>query len=86
METLNNELREFLGTYVYRNYRVARMSIKARRLISALFSSYSEHPEQLPPAVHRPGQDLPRALCDYLSSLTDREALNEYRRLFDPAY
>lgn len=84
MDALNEELRAFLMTHVYRNYRVFRMSIKARRVLKALFRSYAEYPQQLPPFVNRDGEDLPRALCDYLSSLTDREALEEHRRLFDP--
>ncbi len=83
MQARNQELREFLRTHVYRNHRVYRMSIKARRLVTALFESYLEHPEQLAPGIRRT-DDLPRDLCDYLAGLTDREAMNEYRRLFDP--
>jgi dGTPase len=83
----NAALRRFLRERVYSNYRVSRMSTKARRVLEALFRSYEEHPEQLPPAVARAaaGPDgLHRALCDYLAGLTDREALEEHRRLFDP--
>ena len=83
MRELNQELREFLRQNVYRNYRVSRMSIKARRLLTALFESYLEYPEQLPPEARR-SDDLRRDICDYLAGLTDREAMNEYRRLFDP--
>lgn len=84
MAEMNEALRRFLMENVYRNYRVYRMAIKARRVIEALFNSYLEHPRQLPPhAVREPG-DLPRSICDYLGGLTDREALDEHRRLFDP--
>jgi dGTPase len=84
MEALNGELRAFLFEHVYRNYRVSRMSIKAARVLGALFRSYVEHPEQLPPGARGRGEGLERAVCDYLSGLTDREALEEHRRLFDP--
>jgi dGTPase len=84
METLNQHLREFLQTRVYRNHRVYRMSVKARRTLEALFRSYRDEPAQLPPGVRRAGVPLERAICDYLASLTDREALEEHRRLFDP--
>jgi len=84
MEALNQGLRDFLQARVYRNHRVYRMSIKARRILEALFRSYQEEPAQLPPGVRRPGVSLERALCDYLAALTDREALEEHRRLFDP--
>ncbi len=84
MEAENAVLRRFLTENVYRNYRVYRMSIKARRVLEALFRSYEEYPAQLPPAAWPEGEDLHRALCDYLAGLTDREALEEHRRLYDP--
>jgi dGTPase len=84
MEPLNAELRRFLLENVYRNYRVSRMSIKARRTLKALFRSYEEFPQQLPPGAWRREHELHRAICDYLAGLTDREALEEHRRLFDP--
>jgi dGTPase len=84
MAALNQDLREFLFRHVYRNYRVVRMSAKARRVIEGLFRSYQENPRQLPPGVEKAGQPLERSLCDYLAGLTDREALEEHRRLFDP--
>lgn len=84
MEELNEELRRFLMENVYRNYRVYRMAIKARRVIEGLFHSLLAHPGQLPPRVLREPGDLPRNVCDYLAGLTDREALDEHRRLFDP--
>jgi dGTPase len=84
MQALNEELRQFLQANVYRNYRVNRMAIKARRLLEALFRSYEEFPQQLPPGAFRGERELHRAICDYLAGLTDREALSEHRRLFDP--
>jgi dGTPase len=84
MQELNEELRAFLTAEVYRNYRVFRMTIKAQRVIRELFGSYFQYPQQLPPHAHYAGENLARDLCDYLSSLTDREALDEHRRLFDP--
>lgn len=84
MSALNDELRAFLRENVYRNYRVYRMSIKAARILEALFNSYEEHPRQLPPGAVRDGEELHRCIADYLAGLTDREALEEHRRLFDP--
>jgi len=84
MQERNGELRRFLRENVYSNFRVCRMAIKARRVLEALFHSYVEFPSQLPPGVLSSHVDLPRAVCDYLAGLTDREALAEHRRLFDP--
>ena len=89
MESLNAELRQFLRERVYANYRVCRMAIKARRVLESVFRSYEEFSSQLPPAVAErvaAGQGdagFHRVLCDYLAGLTDREALEEHRRLFD---
>lgn len=81
--SLSDELRDFLRDRVYGNHRVQRMNHKARRVLRDLWSEYREHPRQLPPEARRPG-DPARALCDYLAGLTDRAALREHTRLFDP--
>jgi dGTPase len=80
------ELRSFLFAHVYRHFRVVRMWHKSQRLMSAIFSAYMEHPEQLPPlARERIGSDgVARVVADYLAGLTDREAVDEHQRLFDP--
>lgn len=87
MQAANDELSRFLFTRVYRHYRVYRMSVKARRVVCDIFRSYIEAPVQLPPPVQIRAAQVgePRAICDYLASLTDREALLEHARLFDPA-
>jgi dGTPase len=86
MQTCNHELREFLYGHVYRHHRVYRMWIKAHRVVGEIFRSYQEAPAQLPPHAFRriPDEGEPRVICDYLAGLTDREALEEHARLFDP--
>ena len=83
MVTMNQQLRGFLSENVYSNYRTYRMSIKAQRVLDALFASYEQFPRQLPPHALREGSGA-RNICDYLAGLTDREALEEHRRLFEP--
>jgi len=80
------ELRRFLTENLYRNFRVVRMSDKARRFIVELFNVYLEKPEQLPPGDHEKIEKygLSRAVCDYIAGMTDRYALDEYKKLFDP--
>jgi len=84
MAVHNEELRRLLGECVYRNHRVYRMSVKARRIVDALFHSYVEFPRQLPPGVLWEEHGLHRSVCDYLAGMSDREALEEHRRIFDP--
>ena len=54
----------------------------------ALFTAFVEEPAQLPPDtqnnVSERGRDVYRVVCDYISGMTDRYAIAEYRRLFDP--
>lgn len=84
----NREMKSYLFQNMYRHYRVARMEAKADRVLTELFETYIGRPEQLPPAVRERADDvvdrLYRAVCDYLAGMTDRFALDEHARLFDP--
>ena len=84
----NRELKRFLFSDFYRHYRVARMAAKADRTIRALFSAFVEEPAQLPPEtqanIYELGRDLHRVVCDYIAGMTDRFAIAEHRRMFDP--
>ena len=79
-------LKPFLMRNLYHHYRVVRMSDKAKRFLKDLFEVYLKNPEQLPPAFsNRLPQEGPhRVICDYLAGMTDRFALDEYKRFFDP--
>ncbi len=86
MDADNAELRHFLFHNFYRHFRVVRMAAKAERTLTHLFGAYVERPQQLPPETQaKAGEDgnLQRVVCDYLAGMTDRYAIQEYRRLFD---
>jgi dGTPase len=80
------ELKDFLYRNMYRHYRVVRMGNKAGRILRDLFQAYVTEPLQLPPHhQERIEEDgLHRAVCDYIAGMTDRFALDEHRKLFDP--
>jgi dGTPase len=80
------ELKDFLFRNMYRHYRVVRMGDKAGRILRDLFHSYVGEPLQLPPHYQeRIVEDgLERVVCDYIAGMTDRFALDEHRKLFDP--
>jgi len=82
------DLKTFLYDRLYTHHRVTRMTQKADRIMSALFEVYMTEPKQLPPhALERAedeGESVPRAIADYLAGMTDRFALEEYKKLFDP--
>jgi dGTPase len=85
---MNQELKVFLMSSFYRHPRVMRMATKAHRLLTELFRAYLEEPLQLPHEVQariRRGPDsLQRVICDYVAGMTDRYAISEYKKLFDP--
>jgi dGTPase len=83
---MNDELKGFLYEQLYRHFRVARMSAKAHRYLEQLFEAYVKEPAQLPFEVQRriERRGLHRAIADYLAGMTDRYALQEWQRLFDP--
>jgi dGTPase len=83
----NQELKRFLFQNFYRHYRVVRMAAKAARTINRLFEAYISEPRQLPFEVQmrvaNSNVGLHRVVCDYLAGMTDRYAIQEYRRLYD---
>ncbi|MGH7067162.1 MAG: deoxyguanosinetriphosphate triphosphohydrolase [Acetobacteraceae bacterium] len=81
----NAAIKEFLVAHMYRHWRVNRMTSKARRLISELFSLLEADPTLLPAEwQHRatPGA-VAVTVADYIAGMTDRYALDEHRRLTD---
>jgi dGTPase len=86
MQRRNRELKDFLYKNLYRHYRVARMQVKAERLISDIFHLYCSEPMMLPRTTQSniEKRGLERTICDYIAGMTDRYAIEEYQRLFDP--
>jgi len=83
---MNRQLKDFLYQNLYYHYRVVRMGEKARRFLTDLFNAFVANPRQMPPSAQaRVEQDgVHRAVTDYLAGMTDRFALQEWQRLFDP--
>ncbi len=82
----NLELKRFLFQNLYRHHKVDKMRVKAEIFITRLFETYLRYPNLLPPKyqsrLERFG--LQRVVCDYIAGMTDRFALDEYKRLFEP--
>src|SRR5574339_23616 len=86
MQRRNRELKDFLYKNLYRHYRVARMQVKAERLISDIFNLYCLEPTMLPTTTQAniEKRGLERTICDYIAGMTDRYAIEEHQRLFNP--
>jgi dGTPase len=87
LQSRSRELKDFLLERLYSHHRVMRMQVKAKRLIRQLFEAYLDEPRQLPGEVQdKMASGKPeRVVCDYVAGMTDRFAIQEYRKLFDPA-
>ncbi len=87
LELRNRELKDFLLQRLYRHHRVMRMQTKAKRLIHQLFEAYIAEPRQLPEEIQEKISEgkRERVVCDYIAGMTDRFAIQEHRKLFDPA-
>jgi dGTPase len=82
----NRDLKSFLHRRLYHHFKVERMRVKATRFLTLLFESYTANPSLLPlnsqEKFERFGKE--RVICDYIAGMTDRYALDEYKRLFEP--
>jgi dGTPase len=91
---LNRALKSFLRDHVYKHYKVRRMTAKAGRVIIALFDVFLHDPGLMPDEhrasslrleAERGRAGRARAVADYIAGMTDRYAILEHRRLFDPS-
>jgi dGTPase len=94
MREHNLELKRFLRKQLYQHYKVKRMSAKAQRVIRTLFEVFMDDPGLLPPEFFLHARTLEelhamtgraRAVSDYVAGMTDRYAIAEYERVFNPA-
>jgi dGTPase len=90
---MNRVLKSFLRERLYQHYKVRRMTAKARRVIRELFDAFFGDPGLMPDEHKAAGIRLEsaqgragraRAVADYIAGMTDRYAILEHRRLFDP--
>jgi dGTPase len=86
LQEQNRELKTFLYQNLYRHWRVLRMQTKAERFLVDLFEAYCAEPRILPDSARMTIEEVgtERTICDYLAGMTDRFALDEHARLFDP--
>lgn len=86
MQLKRKPLRQFLLKNLYQHYRVIRMSDKAARFVRKLFEIYLAKPQQLPPSFQKrlKNENSHRVICDYIAGMTDRYALDEYKKFFEP--
>ena len=81
---MNLELRKYLYQNLYYNPVVHEPNLRAVRMLEELFNYYTKHPNEIGERSQKRArkEGWPRAICDYLSGMTDRYAIQEHHRLF----
>ena len=88
------ELKRYLRQHLYRHYKVLRMTTKAGRVVRELFDAMHGDPDLMPTEHQQAARRFEaadgeagraRAVADYIAGMTDRYAILEHRRLFDPS-
>ncbi len=85
VEKASWELRSFMFARVYKLTNVS-MQEKAERMLTQMFEYFSKHPEKLPTPYKKLLEEYgkERAVCDYLSGMTDRYAISVFEEIFIP--
>jgi dGTPase len=88
IEIVANALRGFLFQRVYNPLNERPDTLRARHVIEALFDHYCGHFEEMPLEYRiAHGEDSPeRLVVDYIASMTDRFAVEQFQQLFVPRY
>jgi dGTPase len=94
MRAQHLELKQFLRDQVYRHQRVLRMTTKAKRVVRELYGAFMDETRLMPAEYCDHAQRAQeqngiagraRIVADYIAGMTDRYAIVEYSRLFDPS-
>lgn len=86
IQAATDALRKFLFARVYRDNAAKAEEGKAKTMLAQLFTYFEEHPEELPPLYrsNMEAEGVKRCVCDHLSCMTDRYAIECFRQHFIP--
>ena len=81
---LNSELRAYLLKNLYFNPAVMEPNRRAGQMLSELFRYFVQHPREIGASSRKRARKAGwhRAICDYISGMTDRYTILEHQRLF----
>ncbi|MDO4187849.1 MAG: deoxyguanosinetriphosphate triphosphohydrolase [Lachnospiraceae bacterium] len=82
------DMRKFMFENVYHNPVVKHEEGKAEDLVKSLYAFYMEHTDKLPEKyvylMNERGDSLERVVCDYVSTMSDKYAINQFQKIFMP--
>lgn len=81
------KLRKFLFDNVYYSPIAKAEEVKAMELLARLYEYFVRYPQKMPEVYRRNMATDPveRCVCDFISSMTDRYAIDLYKDLFVPS-
>ena len=84
MALKNQKLKIFLMEKMYKNIKIAELEDSVEKVLTNLFNFYVSNTKDLPERyLQKENEDGKfRLICDYLSGMTDRYALQKFRSLF----
>lgn len=86
------EVKQFLRTNMYDHYKVNRMTTKMKRVLQELFEFFMKHPDCLPGEWRDQAENSEDTqayavtIADFIAGMTDRYAIEEHQKVFDPKY
>ncbi len=82
------QLHDLLFQKVYRSPIAKGQEAKAEAMLETLYRHFVSHPETLPEEYRAQLQEerVERVVCDYISGMTDRYAVNTFKALFVPTF
>ena len=78
-------LKKFLKEKMYMHPKIRTMTIKAKKIVSDLFDLYVKEPDLLPKQWidFKNEREKHIVVCDYISGMTDKYAINIHKKFFD---
>lgn len=81
-----DKLRTFMFENVYSNPIAKGEETRAKEVLVRLFEYYVRYPEKMPRLFYEntKNESVGRCVCDFISAMTDRYAIEQYKELFIP--
>ena len=86
VQAATDRLRAFMFEAVYTNPVAKSQDSRAKEMLGQLFGHFVKYPEQLPNHYRSniETDGVERCVCDFISGMTDRYAIETYKELFIP--
>ena len=87
MQEAFDQFHDFMYNAVYLNSKAKGEESKVEGIIGGIWNHYTSHPDHLPEDYRtiQEEEGLHRAVCDYISGMTDGYAMEVYGKIFIPA-